>query len=83
MSSFVPARGALLVYLPAYGYELQPAQKSIYHARLWLLRHRELLELNSRLAIRRAFRSVTASDSAGYFRSGGFPVEELVEGVHQ
>ena len=77
----ITAAGALLIYLPACGYDKQPDEKAISKARLWLARNREISRSNPRLAICRAFMTVTHSDAAGYFLSCGIEVTEISPGL--
>jgi len=55
----ITAAGALLIYLPAYGYDKQPVEKATSKARLWLTQNREISCSDPRLAIRRTFLTVT------------------------
>ena len=75
------AVGAIFVYLPAYGYDKQPAEKAISKARLRLTRHRATAVASPRLAIQRAFASVSHSDSAGYYKASGLKVEQIGPGL--
>lgn len=77
----ITAAGALLIYLPAYGYDKQPVEKATSKARLWLTQNREISCSDPRLAIRRTFMTVTHSDAAGYFRSCGIEVTEISPGL--
>jgi len=77
----VEAAGALLLYLPAYGYDFQPVEKCFSKIRLWLSRNRALARSNPRVAIYRACMSITGTDAANYFRSCGIEVQEIVDGV--
>ena len=77
----ITAAGSLLLYLPAYGYDKQPVEKAFSKTRLWLARNREISRSDSRLAIFRAWMSVTHLDAAGYFQSCGIEVTEIADGL--
>jgi len=78
----ITAAGALLLYLPSYGYDKQPVEKVFSKTRLWLARNREISRSDPRLEIRRACMSVTHRDAAGYFQSCGIEVTEIADGLY-
>jgi hypothetical protein len=77
----ITAAGALLLYLPAYGYNKQPVEKAFSKTRLWLARNREISRSDPRFAIRRACMSVTHRDAASYFQSCGIEVTEIADSI--
>lgn len=69
--------GALIFFLPAYGYDLQPIESAFSKVKAVLVRNPGGSNTrNPRAALRRALMSISPSDAAGYFRRCGWQVQE-------
>jgi hypothetical protein len=85
----VEARGARVVYLPAYSYDKMPIEKAFSKAKAQLQRRggashpdRAFVHEWPEQALKNALLSATASDARGYFASCGWPAPtELFPGT--
>ena len=78
----IESTGARVVYLHAYGYVDMPIEKAFSKVKSVCERERAMTRVSPRMALEFAMRSVTAEDAVGYFRSCGWPVEEIIPGIY-
>merc|ERR1711998_599674 len=78
----IESTGARVVYLPAYSFDLNPIEKAFSKVKAWLCRNRDISRRSPRIALRHAMLQINADDAAGYFRSCGVQVEEILPGLY-
>ena len=74
IDAMVRAKGAILMPLPAYSYDLNPIEKAFSKVKALLRRYRRFSEQRPRAALAAALSSVSARDARGYYRSCGWGV---------
>jgi transposase len=68
----IEAKGAKLLYLPPYSPDFNPIEKMWSKIKAFMRKTKARSQENLNEAISNAFKSITASDAAGWFKSCGY-----------